>query len=128
VDAVVRLVGAVLAEERRERVEDGCARFDERRPQAAGKRELLAGALLTVNPGVERTINLQFNRCSDDRGQRAPNHGGMTTSEYLINAAFAAALVLSGATVKTHLNHIFARTGARDRAQAVRNAYQHEIA
>lgn len=89
---------------------------DERRGQAAGKRELPAGALLTVNPGVERTINLQLSRCSDDRGQRAPNHGGMTPSEHLINAAFAAALVLSRATVKTHLNHVFAKTGARDRA------------
>ena len=43
----------------------------------------------------------------------------------LSNAEIAAALVVSNATVKTHVNHIFAKTGARDRAQAVRYAFQH---
>ena len=46
----------------------------------------------------------------------------------LSNAEIATALVVSGATVKTHINHILAKTGARDRAQAVRYAYQHGIA
>jgi len=46
----------------------------------------------------------------------------------LSNAEIATALVVSGATVKTHVNHIFAKTGARDRAQAVRYAYEHGIA
>jgi DNA-binding NarL/FixJ family response regulator len=46
----------------------------------------------------------------------------------LSNAEIAAALVVSGATVKTHVNHIFQKTGARDRAQAVRYAYEHGIA
>lgn len=46
----------------------------------------------------------------------------------LSNAEIAAALVVSAATVKTHVNHIFAKTGARDRAQAVRYAYEHGIA
>jgi DNA-binding NarL/FixJ family response regulator len=45
----------------------------------------------------------------------------------LSNAEIAAALVLSNATDKTHVNHIFAKTGAGDRAQAVRYAYQHRI-
>ena len=45
----------------------------------------------------------------------------------LSNAEIATALVVSGATVKTHVNHIFAKTGARDRAQAVRYAYQRGI-
>jgi hypothetical protein len=40
----------------------------------------------------------------------------------------AAALVVSAATVKTHINHIFQKTGARDRAQVVRYAYQHGLA
>jgi DNA-binding NarL/FixJ family response regulator len=43
------------------------------------------------------------------------------------NAEIAAALVVSAATVKTHVNHIFQKTGARDRAQAVRYAYQHGL-
>jgi DNA-binding NarL/FixJ family response regulator len=46
----------------------------------------------------------------------------------LSNAEIAAALVVSAATIKTHVNHIFAKTGARDRAQAVRYAYEHGIA
>lgn len=46
----------------------------------------------------------------------------------LSNAEIAAALVVSAATVKTHINHVFQKTGARDRAQAVRYAYEHGIA
>ena len=46
----------------------------------------------------------------------------------LSNTEIATALVVSNATVKTHINHILAKTGARDRAQAVRYAYQHRIA
>jgi DNA-binding NarL/FixJ family response regulator len=44
------------------------------------------------------------------------------------NVEIAERLVVSEATVKTHINHIFAKTGARDRAQAVHYAYQHGIA
>jgi DNA-binding NarL/FixJ family response regulator len=43
----------------------------------------------------------------------------------LSNTEIAEALFLSNATVKTHVNRIFSKTGARDRAQAVRYAYEH---
>ena len=46
----------------------------------------------------------------------------------LSNREIAERLVLSGATMKTHVNRIFYKTGARDRAQAVRYAYQHGLA
>jgi DNA-binding NarL/FixJ family response regulator len=46
----------------------------------------------------------------------------------LSNQQIARALVVSEATIKTHINHIFAKTGAHDRAQAVRYAYRHGIA
>jgi DNA-binding NarL/FixJ family response regulator len=46
----------------------------------------------------------------------------------LSNAEIAASLVVSSATVKTHVNRIFSKIGARDRAQAVHYAYQHGIA
>jgi DNA-binding NarL/FixJ family response regulator len=46
----------------------------------------------------------------------------------LSNGEIAGALVVSEATVKTHINHIFAKTGARDRAQAVHYAYTHGLA
>ena len=45
----------------------------------------------------------------------------------LSNAEIAAQLVVSSA-VKTHVNRIFHKVGARDRAQAVRYAYEHGIA
>jgi len=46
----------------------------------------------------------------------------------LSNAEIAQRLFVSNATVKTHINRIFAKTGARDRAQAVRYAYQTGLA
>jgi DNA-binding NarL/FixJ family response regulator len=67
-------------------------------------------------------------------GQKPP--GGLTAREAevltllaagLSNAEIAERLYLSHATVKTHINRIFAKTGARDRAQAVRYAYQHGL-
>ena len=44
------------------------------------------------------------------------------------NREIARALYVSEATVKTHVNRIFAKTGSRDRGQAVRYAYQHGYA
>lgn len=44
------------------------------------------------------------------------------------NAEIAGDLVLSAATVKTHINRIFAKTGARDRAQAIRYALDRGLA
>ena len=46
----------------------------------------------------------------------------------MTNPEIAAHLFLSSHTVKTHINRIFAKTGARDRAQAVRYAYQTGLA
>jgi DNA-binding NarL/FixJ family response regulator len=69
-----------------------------------------------------------------------PGHGlpdGLTAREAevltllasgLSNTEIAGRLFLSNATVKTHINRIFAKTGARDRAQAVRYAYRHGLA
>lgn len=48
-------------------------------------------------------------------------------AEGLSNPEISRALHISTATVKTHINNIFAKTGARDRAQAVRYAYQHGL-
>jgi DNA-binding NarL/FixJ family response regulator len=45
----------------------------------------------------------------------------------LSNTEIAAALFVTEATVKTHINHIFTKTGLRDRAQLVRYAYQHGL-
>ena len=43
------------------------------------------------------------------------------------NAEIATALFVSEATVKTHINHIFSKTGLRDRAQLVGYAFRHGL-
>jgi len=46
----------------------------------------------------------------------------------LTNAEICDRLVISHATVKTHVNRIFTKIGAHDRAQAVRYAFRHGLA
>lgn len=43
------------------------------------------------------------------------------------NAEIATGLFISEVTVKSHINHLFAKIGARSRAEAVRYAYDHGL-
>jgi DNA-binding NarL/FixJ family response regulator len=67
----------------------------------------------------------------------SPTEGGLTPRESDVlrliaagksNREIARALFVSEATVKTHVNRIFMKTGSRDRAQAVSYAYTHGYA
>ncbi|MFB7373705.1 response regulator [Streptomyces sp. NPDC056222] len=74
-------------------------------------------------------------------GWRGPQHGGSQpdglteretevlrlVADGLSNQEIARRLGISTATVKTHINNLFAKIGVRDRVQAVRYAYQHGL-
>jgi len=94
-----------------------------------------------LDPAVqERLVTAVLSRPPAGPAIPGPGHkppGGLTAREAevltllaagLSNAEIGTRLYLSNATVKTHINRIFAKTGARDRAQAVRYAYQHGLA
>jgi DNA-binding NarL/FixJ family response regulator len=107
--------------------------------QIRGAVERVAAGEAAIDPAVQRQLIAAVQRgdtaappCPD--GDELPD--GLTPREAevleliaagLSNGEIADRLVVSGATVKSHVNHLFAKIGARDRAQAVAYAYQHEL-
>jgi DNA-binding NarL/FixJ family response regulator len=89
-----------------------------------------------LDPAVQERLVAAVTRPPDPADLAAKPPDGLTAREAevlvllasgLSNAEIAQRLYLSHATVKTHINRIFAKTGVRDRAQAVRYAYQHGL-
>ncbi|WP_426512902.1 response regulator [Dactylosporangium sp. McL0621] len=94
-------------------------------------RHVLTGDVLLA-PAITTRLVARHNRAAPGRA-RAGGVDQLTARERevltligqgLSNAEIAAHLVLGEATVKTHVGHIFAKLGLRDRVQAVIAAYQ----
>jgi DNA-binding NarL/FixJ family response regulator len=87
-------------------------------------------------PSVTETPSAAPSHAAPPPFPPSPPPAGLTAREIEVlrliaagksNPEIAKQLFVSEATVKTHINHVFAKTGARDRAQAVRFAYQHGL-
>ena len=97
-----------------------------------GVRAVMAGDALLA-PEITRRLLERFIRRPPPGGQKPAELAELTTRELevlrliadgLSNAEIAAGLVLSEATVKTHVNHILTKLRLRDRVQAVALAYR----
>ena len=95
-------------------------------------RNVSAGESLLA-PTVTRRLIEEFVRRPPPGEAHVDRLAGLTEREREVlgliargrsNAEIAATLVVSGATVKTHVNRIFAKLGLRDRVQAVLLAYE----
>ncbi|MEU8175233.1 response regulator transcription factor [Microbispora hainanensis] len=98
----------------------------------AAIRVIAAGEGLLA-PSVTRRLIAEFARTVADRPRLGPSLDGLTVRERevltlvargLSNLEIAANLHVSTATVKTHIGHLLAKLGARDRAQLVIAAYE----
>jgi DNA-binding NarL/FixJ family response regulator len=101
----------------------------------SGIRVVAAGDAL-IAPTVTRRLIEQFARRPQPAAKTRPPEG-ITDRESevltligrgLSNAEIARALHISAATVKAHVAHLLAKTGARDRVQLVITAYETGLA
>jgi DNA-binding NarL/FixJ family response regulator len=102
-------------------------------------RAVLAAAAgqAVLDPAVQQRLLSAAARAPASAGPAAASDDDLTPREAEVlrliaagksNREIARALFVSEATVKTHVNRIFAKTGSRDRGQAVHYAYQHGYA
>jgi DNA-binding NarL/FixJ family response regulator len=104
----------------------------------------VAAGDVALDPAVQHHVvaAVAGSRSADGGGRNAPAAplelpDGLTPREAevlaliadgLTNGEIAERLTVSSTTVKSHVNHLFAKAGLRDRAQAVRYAYAHHLA
>jgi DNA-binding NarL/FixJ family response regulator len=99
--------------------------------------ERVTSGQAAIDPAVQHHLLTAITGSSAAPASRAPMFpDGLTRREAevlaliaqgLSNTEIAGRLVVSETTVKSHINHLFAKTGVRDRAQAVTYAYQHGL-
>ncbi|UWZ49317.1 response regulator transcription factor [Dactylosporangium matsuzakiense] len=95
---------------------------------AAMRRVLQDGAAL--DPAVQHhVLNALHNPVPNNSDGLTPREVEVLAliAEGLSNAEIAARLFISEGTVKSHVNHLLAKIGGRDRAQAVAYAYRNNI-
>jgi DNA-binding NarL/FixJ family response regulator len=94
-------------------------------------RSVLSGGA-GLAPGIQRRLLERLAETGPRPAELAEPPDGLTARETevvvliadgLSNQEIARRLQVSTATVKTHINNLFAKTGLKDRAQAVRYAY-----
>ena len=103
-----------------ERVADGQAVID------PAVQRLLVDAIAAGSPPAEQAAPAVLPSRPDRLTPREAEVLGLIAAG-LSNAEIAARLVVSEATVKSHINHLLPKIGARDRAQAVSYAYRHDL-
>jgi DNA-binding NarL/FixJ family response regulator len=95
-----------------------------------------AQGLSVLDPGVQAMLLAATTAPLRVAGPRESLPDGLTAREAEIltmiasgmtNGEIASALFVSSHTVKTHINHIFAKTDSRDRAAATRYAHSHNL-
>ncbi|GAA1541019.1 response regulator transcription factor [Actinomadura kijaniata] len=104
---------------------------------SAAVRAVRAGRSL-LDPAVQRRlVEAVAGERAPARSRRADLPDGLTPREAEVltliargrsNGEIATDLFISEATVKTHINNLFAKAGLRDRAQAVTYAFRHGLA
>lgn len=95
----------------------------------------LAQGQAAIDPAVQHHLLDAIAGSPAEKGHSAAA-GGLTAREAevltliargLTNKQIAAQLFVNESTVKTHVNHLFAKIGVQDRAQAVTFAYRHGL-
>jgi DNA-binding NarL/FixJ family response regulator len=103
---------------------------DAGRAQIAVALRAAAAGQATLDPAVQARLLERATGGSQEPPSEPPD--GLTAREAEVaaligrgmsNGEIALALHITEATVKSHVNHLFAKAGLRDRAQAVRYAY-----
>jgi DNA-binding NarL/FixJ family response regulator len=109
-------------------------------PQIAAALEAAKRGESAIDPAVQhhlvkaiaRTAPLQWTPPDESLlpDGLTPREAAVLTliADGLSNAEIAERLTITETTVKSHINHLYGKTGARDRAQAVAYAFRHGLA